>query len=580
MPLGARTIWAGVLLAASLGAQSPTTSGAGEAARPLTPQGLDNLRALARMFGFVRYFYPSDQAATADWSRVAVDAVRAVEPAVSPSDLAKRLESVFAPMAPTVRVVPAGMPRPMMEMQSGPFVVLWQYRGLGPPQGKPGTPFFGARFLVPATQAPLIAFAPFHEDLPGGVSCMVPMALYRPQGPLAQGRALPPPPGSAGDRTVRLAAAIVAWNALEHFYPYFEELGPVWMAALGPLLSKASEDADPQAFHATLRKMGATLRDGQWLVNGPGAPPDAVPPVVWTVAEGHIVAAPVAGAAEVHPGDALLSIDGKLAADVLAAATAAVPGSTPQFQREHALPYLLARAAGAKVRVEIEPAAAPGSRKTVTLECTARAADLHAKRPDKLAEVEPGIFYLDLSRLTDTDFNAAVPALGKAHGLIFDLREGMRGTLQFAPLFGHLLTRPVQGPPTADPIVTRPDGAETIFQDNQWVASPIPPYFGAKRAFLAGGRTSGFAETILAIAAWYKLGEIVGEASGGANGTVNAFTVPGGYEVSFTGERVRQYDGSALFGVGIRPTIPVPLTRAGIAAGRDETLERAIQAVR
>jgi hypothetical protein len=43
---------------------------------------------------------------------------------------------------------------------------------------------------------------------------------------------------------------------------------------------------------------------------------------------------------------------------------------------------------------------------------------------------------------------------------------------------------------------------------------------------------------------------------------------------------VRQYDGSPLFGVGIRPTIPISPTRAGIAAGRDEVLERGIQAVK
>jgi hypothetical protein len=537
MPLGARLLPAGVLLAATLCAQAPLTNpgfGAGkpgdplEPARPVTAQGLENLRALARLFGFVRYFYPSDEAATADWNRFAVAAVRAVEPAGSPAELASKLQSIFAPVAPQVRVLPAGAPRPMMEMQSGPFVVLWQYRGLGPPQGKAGSPFMGSRFMIPAEQAPLVAFAPFHEDLPGAVSCMVPLAIYRNSGGIAQAGSLPPPGGSPDDRATRLAAVIVAWNAFEHFYPYFEELGPVWMAALGPLLSEAAKDQDARAFHATLQKMAVILRDGHGYVSGPGAPPDYVPPVVWTMAEGRITALSVQGTADVKPGDALISIDGKPAAEVLAAKEAGVPGSTPQSIRERGLSALLARAPREKITVELEPAAQPGARRTATLECEVRIGDLHPARPAKIAELEPGIFYVDLSRISDADFNAAVPALAKARGIVYDLRDYPNELLQFFQFLGHLLDRAVQGPPMAIPIVTRPDGAETIFQENQWLASPMAPYFPAKRAFLSGGRAIGSAETILSIVEHYKLGEIVGGPSAGTNGTVNSFTVPGG----------------------------------------------------
>ncbi|MGO9262818.1 MAG: S41 family peptidase [Bryobacteraceae bacterium] len=586
MLLGARMLSTAVLLAASLCAQSPlANTGLGEGqpgetlepARPLTPQGFDNLRALARLFGFVRYFHPSDEAATADWNRFAVAAVRAVEPAGTPAELAAKLESAFAPVAQQVRVVPVGAPRPEMDMQFGPFVALWQHRGLGPPQGK--SPYISSRFLIPRAQA-LVQFAAFREDLPGGVSCMVPMALYRNQGPLAQARALPAPGGSPNDRATRLAAVIVAWNVFQHFYPYFEELGPVWMAALGPLLSEAARDKDAQAFHATLQKMAVILRDGHGYVSGPGAPPDYVPPVVWTMAEGRITALSVEGTVDVKPGDALISIDGKPAAEALAAREAGMPGSTAQCIRERGLTYLLAHAPGDKILVELEPAAQPGARRTVTLDCTIRTGDLYPPRPGKIAELEPGIFYLDLDRITDADFAAAVPALAKARGMVYDLRGDPNDKLQFRPFFGHLLDRAVQGPSIADPIVTRPDGAETMFQESQWLASPVPPYFPAKRAFLSGGRAIGYAETILSIVERYKLAEIVGEPSGGINGTVNSFTVPGGYELTWTGERVRKHDGSPLFGVGIRPTIPVSPTRAGIAAGRDEVLERGVQAVK
>ena len=43
--------------------------------------------------------------------------------------------------------------------------------------------------------------------------------------------------------------------------------------------------------------------------------------------------------------------------------------------------------------------------------------------------------------------------------------------------------------------------------------------------------------------------------------------------------RVVRHDGSRHFGVGIPPTIPVTRTLEGLRQGRDELLERAIEAV-
>jgi len=270
------------------------------------------------------------------------------------------------------------------------------------------------------------------------------------------------------------------------------------------------------------------LRDGQGRVSGPGEPPDSVPPVLWTMAEGRITALAVHGTPDIKPGDVLLSVEGKPAAEVLAEKEKTVGGSTPQCLRDRALDTLLARASGAKISVEVEPVGQPGGRRTVTLECTARAGDLHAPRPEKIAELEPGILYLDLNRVTDADFNTAVPRLAQARGIVYDLR-GPEERVQFFELFAHLLGRGMQGPPTAAPIITRPDQAEIMFQETQWMTSPAPPHFPGKQAFLTSGETIGTGETMAAMAERYRLGEIAGEATGGADGTLNSFTVPGGY---------------------------------------------------
>jgi C-terminal processing protease CtpA/Prc len=57
---------------------------------------------------------------------------------------------------------------------------------------------------------------------------------------------------------------------------------------------------------------------------------------------------------------------------------------------------------------------------------------------------------------------------------------------------------------------------------------------------------------------------------------VTFFTLPGNIRVRFSGHEVRHADGRQLQRVGIQPDVPVAPTLAGIRAGRDEVLERAL----
>ena len=76
-----------------------------------------------------------------------------------------------------------------------------------------------------------------------------------------------------------------------------------------------------------------------------------------------------------------------------------------------------------------------------------------------------------------------------------------------------------------------------------------------------------------------RLAEILGEPTAGTTGEVNRVALPGGYRITWTGMRVLKPDGSRFHGVGIQATVPVSRTIRGIAEGRDELLERAIEVV-
>jgi hypothetical protein len=80
-------------------------------------------------------------------------------------------------------------------------------------------------------------------------------------------------------------------------------------------------------------------------------------------------------------------------------------------------------------------------------------------------------------------------------------------------------------------------------------------------------------------AMWYRAAKgvvLIGSRTGGANGYISRFYAPGGIIIPFTGSDVRNPDGKQLQRIGVIPDIEVYPTIAGIRAGRDELLERAI----
>jgi hypothetical protein len=110
-----------------------------ESPRPLTSQGLTNLTAFARIYGYVRFFHPSDEAARIDWDAFAIDGVRTVESAASSAELIERLEKIFQPIAPTVLIYPTGH-RPRTPVPpSGPETIRYHHNGVGLPTSSIGT---------------------------------------------------------------------------------------------------------------------------------------------------------------------------------------------------------------------------------------------------------------------------------------------------------------------------------------------------------------------------------------------------------------------------------------------------------
>jgi hypothetical protein len=549
-----------------------------DAPKAITRRGLVNLMALARLVGYVRHFHPSDEAAATDWDALAIAGVKAVESSADGDALTRRLADLFRPIAPSISVVPSGTARAAArETEAATPQRAWRHIGFG--LSTTQNVYRSERITV---SQPIPEFT---AELGGGVSVRIPLSLPADDSgtlPHAETGSAPPAPHltrgrfTMNDRSTRIGTVILAWNVLQHSYPYFDIVKTPWSVSLSTALQEAATDKNDVDFIATLRRMIAGLHDGQARVMGAGdADLQFGPALALDWIEGKLTVVAADDATGAQPGDVVVMIDGTPAPLMLEAAETFISSATPQWTKARSVQEILQGPKGSSLKLRVERGG-DAPRVDLTVMRTVNSYP-PLRRADPIGDLQDGIMYVDLGRVTESDFTAALPKLVEAKGIVFDLRTPP-AYLRPEPLLSHLSDTPVKGPQFLLPVIAAPDREQTTFvHSGEWNIAPTPPVLTAKKVFVTDAHAIGYAESILEIVQALKLGDIVGGPTAGTDGTVNRFQLPGDYTVLFTGTKVLKHDGNPIHGTGITPTVAVAPTREGVTAGRDELLERAIQ---
>ncbi len=387
----------------------------------------------------------------------------------------------------------------------------------------------------------------------------------------------------------RLVALYRLWGAISYFHAYPERHRAPWETQLERFVPRFEAARDSVSYALVLGEMLAGLQDSHGFLEAPGWTSyagGAGPPFRARMIEARAIVTRIAAdslAYAVRVGDEIVSVDGEPIRDRMARLRRYISASNSVAGRRDELALALLGAEGSTARLRLR--SADGRDRVVNTPRAARFRPLLvAERDGPVLSLLPGnIGYADLDRLTGSMVDSMFTLFRNTRGIIFDMRVYPRGTAwAIAP---RLASRSgVTAARFSLPVARRPRGAVVEDMAEEALVSrfvqKLPPSSGARypgrTVMLVDERTQSQAEHTALFFEAANQTRFIGSQTAGTDGDVTNVSLPGNVLAWFTGLGVWHADGRPLQGVGLKPFIEATATVAGIRAGRDEVLERAL----
>ena len=388
----------------------------------------------------------------------------------------------------------------------------------------------------------------------------------------------------APDLSHRRLAVIRAWNVIHFFYPYLHLIGD-WDAVLPESLAAMEKAESGRDYALAVLAMMAHVADGHTGVYGH---PEIFKyfgevrlPLAVRWVEGAAVVTAVgsdeAKAAGILPGDAITAVDGEPVPARIERLTRYVTASTKAaLINKICGRYLLLGPAGPAVLSVQSPG---GAVREVRLTRDPKVTVQPPPAGEVVRNLSGNFGYADLTRLKVSEVDGLFERLKGTRGLILDMRGYPQGTAwSIAPYINTRKAKVGAQFRRSQVAALSDEEGESGF----FFSQPLPP--------LAPGKELYTAPVVMIIddraisqsehsGLFYEAAngtKFIGAATAGANGDITNFSLPGGIRVIFTGHDVRHADGRQLQRIGLTPDLEAAPTRAGLRAGKDEVLERAI----
>jgi hypothetical protein len=552
---------------------------------------ISNLVAFAKLYGYVRYFHPSDEASQINWNSFLVYGVKHVVKADNAQELQQILEELFYPIAPTLQILPSNQQPKEVAKIEGAKLMAWQHFGLDT-NPYPTSGYASKRVIsdsnneIKLFDQKLSPGTTVMKNLNSDLKAQIPIVLY------SDGT------GTLGDTeqslkdfevlnyyikyvkhdevTAYLVNTILSWNVFQHFYPYFDVVDVNWESELERTLANILQSKDHDGYEKNFRLMLAKLGDAQ--ITALNESKNNFLPFNIDLIENEFVVS-ASESDDIQLGDRILKIN-NLAPDKFVNQFESVISGSQHWKK-----YQMLKEAFTSELAETELSLEINRNGTILENVKVQfnyfpIDEFDRTNKEPIYEIEDGTYYINQTLISDYQFNEQLEKLKNAKGIIIDLRGIQEDFEAGKVIISHLIDYPVQLPNTQVPTIIYPDQDKMKFAPTQLTVEPVSPRLTAKTVYLSYSGTISSSEIFLETVKSNKIAEIVGEDSAGATGNLNFIRLfDSQYHIFWSGTKVLKQDGSQHHLIGVKPTIPVHRTINGVLQGKDEYIEKALEII-
>jgi C-terminal processing protease CtpA/Prc len=378
---------------------------------------------------------------------------------------------------------------------------------------------------------------------------------------------------------LRLLGLARFWNIIQYYFPYKYVIGRDWKEVLIEMVPKFQFAKDTVEYHLAMKELVASINDSHAQFNTDYTSKWAGykwVPFGFRLIDNKAVAVEFLNDSlcrenDIRIGDVFLTVEGRNIADIIKEKWKYISASNDAVKLR-GMSYAIFNGATDSVMVTFE-------RDGMIKEKIIRRylyKDFHYTYynggPDSFRIINGNIGYVNLGWLKPERVNEVMKAFRKTTSIIFDVRNYPNSTLY--QLSWQLNSRKTPFVKFTAPDLSYP--GYYSYTKIQNIGGRNNDHYKGKVILLFNEYSQSHAEfTLMALkTAPNVIG--IGSQTAGADGNVSTIIFPGNYKTYMTGIGVYYPDGTETQRIGIAPDIVVKPTIAGIKAGKDEVLERAI----
>ena len=539
--------------------------GAGLALDNLSPQQLDNLAVLGRVWGFVKYYHP---AVARGAYNLDAELLRVLPKVLASQDLGARSE-VLSTWLTSLGPVPA-------------------CRGCREPAAKtvrllPDLDWLtDSQQLSPALSQQLTYLRQNRNQQEHYY------VRVGPNGnPLFQHEETYPSPATP-DAGLRVLALFRYWNMVDYYFPYRYAIGEDWQRVLPEFLPQFIAARTPEQYRLTALALIARVHDthanifDDKILNEHKGNYQA--PLWLRFVEGQAMVAgyyddALGAATTLKPGDVVVQVAGQPVADLVKVRQPITPASNEAAQLRN-IAYDLLRGNTPQVALVVRRAGREFPVTVGRVPIGQLNQGIKYGTPDPKAPawklLPNNIGYLALGTIHTAELPDIMAKAQGTKGLVIDIRNYPSEYVVYA-LSKHLVSKR-KAFLRFSGMDSRYPGAFRL-STLMYVGAGSGSTYPGKVVILVDEISQSQAEFTTMALRTAPRATVVGSTTAGADGDVSDIVLPGNLRTAISGLGIYYPDGRETQRVGIVPDVEVKRTIKGLAEGRDEVLEKAVQLI-